>query len=99
MEQTVKNRHGFGDDLCCQMPTQHIAFMNMPPLRRCRLPESSNWFSLAEVRTPEVDRWNFDDILAWRKSPGYSFAKRVYSMSPIGRNELGSSPSIWHSLL
>jgi hypothetical protein len=27
-----------------------------------------NWFSLLEVRTPEVERWNFGDIPAWRKA-------------------------------
>lgn len=27
-----------------------------------------NWFSLPEVRCPYIERWNFDDIPAWKKA-------------------------------
>jgi len=36
-----------------------------------------NWFSLAQTRCAEIERWNFDDVPAWRKAEAAALGSLV----------------------
>jgi hypothetical protein len=37
-----------------------------------------NWFSLSEIKCPEIDKWNFEDIPAWKKIQAASVTGTVH---------------------
>jgi len=44
-----------------------------------------NWFSVPEVRTPEIERWDFDDVPAWRKAQAAAWRNVVAGGPPFRR--------------
>lgn len=64
---------GGNDELCvrtlCQNHSDAISLaMSISVTTPALCLRALNWFSLPEVKCPSIDRWNFDDIPAWKKA-------------------------------
>jgi hypothetical protein len=53
----------------CQVHSEAIALaMSISVTTPALCLRALNWFSLPEIICPSIDRWNFDDIPAWKKA-------------------------------